>query len=227
MASKKTQNQKLMVVNAHYLRRLETTLPEKLDPTILTEVNVQLALWLPGWLDELSDELTGKQLDSPNREKAVSRCLAAIEAEAGLKFPEPKIISTEGLAMTELTSKTPTSKKTVSTAKPAAKAAPAKAAPAKAPASKTAVKPAAKAAPKAAAKPAAKAAPTAKKDGEFEKQKIVLVQKENPKRTGTDAHKRYEFYKSCKTVGEFLKKGGTALDIRYDKKNGYIRLAKP
>lgn len=220
MPSKKQQNQKLLVVNAHYLRRLETNLPEKLDPKELTEVNTQLALWLPGWLDELSDELMGKKADSPNREKAVKRCLAAIEAEAGLKFPEPHIISTEGLAMNEITASSTTKK--VST--PVKKTVPAKAAVTKKPTAKAA--PAKKAAPtKATAKPATKAAP-AKKDGEFEKQTLTLVQKENPKRSGTDAHKRYGYYTGCKTVGDFLRKGGTALDIRYDKAAGYIRLGK-
>lgn len=208
MVSKKAQNQKLLIVNAHYLRRLETSLPEKLDPAGLVEVNTQLALWLPGWLDELSDELTGKKADSPTREKAVKRCLAAIEAEAGLKFPEPHIYSTEGLAMNDLTQ----GSKTVSSKKPVAKVPP-KVTPPKA---------------KAASKPVTKvAAKPAKAEGEFEKQKITLVTKENPKRTGSEAHKRYGYYATSKTVGDFLKKGGTALDIRYDKAAGHIRLSKP
>lgn len=213
--AKATKTQLLLILNAHYLRRLLGNLPLNLledNPAgeeARHELNVQLALWLPGWLDELSHDLTGQQHTSPTREKAVSHCLAAIEKEVGLKFPEPLIISTEGLAMSELTKTKPikkvSAKKKASTKKAATK--------------KTAAKP--------AAKPIAKAPAATKRAGEFEKQVITLVMKDNPKRVKSEAHKRYELYRKAKTVGDFLQAGGTALDIRYDKAAGYIRLAKP
>lgn len=55
-------------------------------------------------------------------------------------------------------------------------------------------------------------------------QKITLVEKTNPKRAGTDAHKRYEYYKTCKTVGEFVKKGGSYADLRWDAEREYITI---
>ena len=38
--------------------------------------------------------------------------------------------------------------------------------------------------------------------------KITVVVKDNPRREGTDLYKLYEVMKKCKTVGDFMEKGG-------------------
>lgn len=55
--------------------------------------------------------------------------------------------------------------------------------------------------------------------------KIVLLVKDNPKREGSSAHARYELYRKAKTVADFIEAGGTAGDVRYDAKMGFIELA--
>lgn len=55
--------------------------------------------------------------------------------------------------------------------------------------------------------------------------KIALVEKDNPKRKGSRAHKRYELYRKHKTVAGYLKAGGKRSSLRYDEKHGYIKLS--
>lgn len=55
--------------------------------------------------------------------------------------------------------------------------------------------------------------------------KIALVEKDNPKRKGSRAHKRYELYRKHKTVASYLKAGGKRSSLRYDEKHGYIKLS--
>lgn len=52
---------------------------------------------------------------------------------------------------------------------------------------------------------------------------IKLLVKENPKRPGTESHKRFKFYSKCKTVGAFLKAGGTRRDLDWDYEKGFIK----
>lgn len=104
--------------------------------------------------------------------------------------------------------------------------------PAKKPAAK---KPAAK---PAAKKPAAKdtdpkahvagvSAAKAKGNGGFDdEQKISWLVKENPRRGGSDTHRRFAKYFGSKTVGEYFKKGGTAGDLRWDVKHKYLTVSK-
>ena len=55
--------------------------------------------------------------------------------------------------------------------------------------------------------------------------KITLLQKENPKRSGSKAHKRYELYRKHKTVADYLEAGGKRSSLRYDVKHEYIKLS--
>jgi hypothetical protein len=55
--------------------------------------------------------------------------------------------------------------------------------------------------------------------------KIKVLAEENPKRKGTASHARFAKYKDGMTVDEFIKKGGTAADVNYDVKHGYISLS--
>lgn len=55
--------------------------------------------------------------------------------------------------------------------------------------------------------------------------KITLIEKDNPKRKGSRAHKRYELYRRNKSVAAYLKAGGKRSSLRYDEKHGYIKLA--
>eukprot|EP00928_Gymnodinium_smaydae_P035527 TRINITY_DN24991_c0_g2_i2.p1 TRINITY_DN24991_c0_g2~~TRINITY_DN24991_c0_g2_i2.p1 ORF type:complete len:338 (+),score=77.83 TRINITY_DN24991_c0_g2_i2:101-1114(+) len=50
----------------------------------------------------------------------------------------------------------------------------------------------------------------------------VLV--ENPKRSGSEAHLRFEKYKKAKTIGEFFKLGGVPGDLKHDCKNGFVKI---
>lgn len=54
--------------------------------------------------------------------------------------------------------------------------------------------------------------------------KITVKAKENPKRVGSAAHKRFGVYKTGMTVGEFLTKGGTGADLHYDTAHDYISI---
>lgn len=54
--------------------------------------------------------------------------------------------------------------------------------------------------------------------------KTITVIKDNPRRPGSDAHKRYELYSTCNTVAEYLAAGGTSMDVYKDKKEGNIKV---
>lgn len=53
--------------------------------------------------------------------------------------------------------------------------------------------------------------------------KITLLEKTNPKRAGSKAHKRYELYKKHKTIAAYLEAGGKRSTLRYDEKHGFIK----
>lgn len=53
--------------------------------------------------------------------------------------------------------------------------------------------------------------------------KITLLEKTNPKREGSKAHKRYELYKKHKTIAGYLEAGGKRSTLRYDEKHGFIK----
>ena len=57
------------------------------------------------------------------------------------------------------------------------------------------------------------------------KRKITVLSKENPKREGTASWQRFKLYKSGMTVGDFIGKGGTMGDIRWDQKHGFIKVS--
>ena len=54
--------------------------------------------------------------------------------------------------------------------------------------------------------------------------KITLLTKENPKREGSEAHKRFALYSKHNTVESFLKAGGTSPDLNFDVKHGHIKI---
>lgn len=55
--------------------------------------------------------------------------------------------------------------------------------------------------------------------------KIALLEKDNPKRKGSRAFKRYELYRKHKSVADYIKAGGKRSSLRYDEKHGYIKLS--
>lgn len=71
----------------------------------------------------------------------------------------------------------------------------------------------------------AKAAPKKEKASNDDTRTITLLTKENPKREGTDSHKRFELYKKYKKVTSFLEAGGSTADLRHDEAKGYIKVA--
>ena len=91
------------------------------------------------------------------------------------------------------------------------------------------------AAPKAAAKKTAKKTAAAKKapaDGAgrpgrkpafTDDAKISILSKENPKRA--KAAERFNLYKEGMTVGKYIEAGGTRADVRWDAKQGFIKLS--
>jgi len=54
--------------------------------------------------------------------------------------------------------------------------------------------------------------------------KIKVVAKENPKRAGSAAAKRFDLYKDNNTVGTFLAAGGTSGDLHWDSTHGHIEI---
>lgn len=55
---------------------------------------------------------------------------------------------------------------------------------------------------------------------------IRLLAKTNPKRPGSAAHARFQFYRDGMTVADYLTAGGQRLDLRYDADHGFIRVEK-
>lgn len=94
----------------------------------------------------------------------------------------------------------------------------------------------AKTAPKTAEKAPAKSAPkiAAKSDGSGRRGRapghgdadtIKMLVKDNPKREGSAAYKRFELYRKHATVATFLKAGGTRSDLRYDSEHKHITIS--
>ena len=54
--------------------------------------------------------------------------------------------------------------------------------------------------------------------------KITVLAKENPKKTGSSSHKRFELYGKCKTVADFLKAGGLRCDLSWDSSRKFIKV---
>ena len=55
--------------------------------------------------------------------------------------------------------------------------------------------------------------------------KITILVKENPKRKGTNAYKKFELYKKHKSIAQYLEAGGKRSSLRYDEKHEYIKLS--
>ena len=55
--------------------------------------------------------------------------------------------------------------------------------------------------------------------------RITVLAKDNPKRESSAAHKVFGLYRKHRTVGDFLKAGGTTAHLRWDSKHGFIRIA--
>lgn len=53
---------------------------------------------------------------------------------------------------------------------------------------------------------------------------IRILVAENPKRKGTSSYDRFAKYADGMTVAEFIAKGGSAADVRWDSERGFIRL---
>lgn len=97
------------------------------------------------------------------------------------------------------------------------------------PPTKNAKAPKAPKAPKAEADPNApkveRSSPLAKT---FPKEATITVltpEGANPKRTGTKAFDKFERYKRCKTVAEFVADGGKLTTLAWDTGHGFIRVA--
>ena len=55
---------------------------------------------------------------------------------------------------------------------------------------------------------------------------VTLLVKENPKKEGSAARERFQYYFSGKTVQDYLTAGGTFQDIAYDVGRNFISVAK-
>lgn len=55
--------------------------------------------------------------------------------------------------------------------------------------------------------------------------KITLLAKDNPKRKNSGAAKRFGYYKTGMTVEQFLEKGGTLGDVKWDRDHEFIKLS--
>jgi len=68
--------------------------------------------------------------------------------------------------------------------------------------------------------PSARGRVAANADGDA----IKVLAKENPKRAGSESFKRFALYTKNKTVGAFLKAGGSRSDLRYDSEHKFISI---
>jgi hypothetical protein len=57
--------------------------------------------------------------------------------------------------------------------------------------------------------------------------RVIVKVQPNPKRPGSEAHTRYQFYRVGQTVDEFLAAGGRRADIGWDSHKGFITLQLP
>lgn len=54
--------------------------------------------------------------------------------------------------------------------------------------------------------------------------KLKVLVKENPKRAGSESASRFDLYTGCKTVQDYLDKGGRLADVKWDTEKSYIQL---
>jgi len=81
-------------------------------------------------------------------------------------------------------------------------------------------------APKANGGEKKEAAPRDRTSKNFDKNAAVTLKTDkNPKRVGSKSHARFEHYKTSKTVGDFVAKGGTFGDLAWDSARGFISIA--
>lgn len=74
--------------------------------------------------------------------------------------------------------------------------------------------------------PAPAAAPRDRTSKNFDKNAAVSLKSEkNPKRVGSKSYERFEHYKTAKTVGDFIAKGGTYGDLSWDSARGFITIS--
>lgn len=55
--------------------------------------------------------------------------------------------------------------------------------------------------------------------------KVKVLVKENPRRSGTAAYKRFSLYKSGMTVGEYIKAGGKRGSLLKDVRKGFVSVS--
>ncbi len=54
--------------------------------------------------------------------------------------------------------------------------------------------------------------------------KVTFARKDNPKREGSKAHARFQSYMGAKTVDEYLERGGSKADLKYDWEKSFIEV---
>jgi hypothetical protein len=63
-------------------------------------------------------------------------------------------------------------------------------------------------------------------NGFDENAKITWLVKANPRREGSDTHRRFAKYSGATTVRDYFAKGGTPGDLRWDVKHKYLTVSK-
>lgn len=168
--------------------------------------------WLPSWCDMLSDELEGVHRESSSKKKAIQRLVPLFEQAMGKVFPKLKALKAGGSKMRVAKRKTK-SKKQKTVRQPGTRGL------TRALMAKGGKKGSKKVKSKTKVK-ARNGNGASFDDG----QKITVIAKENPKREGTKAFKKFKIYKTGMTVALFLKKGGTRSALRYDTEHDYIKI---
>ncbi len=197
-----------------------------LRPKILLE---ELEALLESELDELADALEGKKYVSATKSKALRRLVPLLERELEVKLPPSRhystkpnvgddVMSIDGNTGAKMSPK-PMVGKPVS--KPAAKPV---SKPAAKPVSKPAAKPVSKPAAKPVSKPAVGKGSRAVVGGFKRESKITVLVKQNPKRAGSSSAKRFDLYKRCKTVGDYITAGGHSGDLQWDADHKFISI---
>jgi hypothetical protein len=76
------------------------------------------------------------------------------------------------------------------------------------------------------ATPSPATAPRDRTSKNFDKNATITLKSEkNPKRVGSKSYDRFEHYKTSKTVGDFIAKGGTFGDLSWDSARGFITIS--
>lgn len=190
----------------------------------------ELHYYLPAQLDDLIVALKGGESVNTNISSALKKLRVLFHKEFEWTFDDPEFIKKENQRAvvkkekSSLRHSDDAQSEEEDVMSNAAKSFGSKSLAKEAPKTKAVVKATPKELPKVKPKPDALSKMDKASKTYSDSQSIKVLAKENPKRAGSEAHKRWGLYAKCKTVGAFLKAGGEQINLRDDVAKGYVQV---